>query len=116
MVEKINFNKAYLKSIFLNLITNSLKYSKKNCLPMISIYSKNNNGTNELIISDNGIGFDMDQVKDKIFGLHQKFNTNIDSNGIGLYLVYNHITNLGGTIRVESEINEGATFIITFKD
>jgi signal transduction histidine kinase len=69
-----------------------------------------------LIISDNGIGFEMEQVKDKIFGLHQKFHTNIDSNGIGLYLVYNHITSLGGRIRVESKINEGAKFIITFKD
>jgi PAS domain S-box-containing protein len=114
--EQINFNKAYLKSIFLNLITNSIKYAKPDCLPLISIYSRNNNGSKELVISDNGIGFDMDKVKDKIFGLHQKFSTNIDSNGIGLYLVYNHITNLGGRIRVESKLNEGAKFIITFKD
>lgn len=115
-LEKINFNKAYLKSIFLNLITNSIKYAKADCSPIISIYSRNNNGNNELVISDNGIGFDMDKVKDKIFGLHQKFHTNLDSNGIGLYLVYSHITNLGGRIRVESEINEGAKFVITFKD
>jgi PAS domain S-box-containing protein len=114
--EKINFNKAYLKSIFLNLITNSIKYAKIDCSPIISIYSQNNGGSKELIISDNGIGFEMEQVKDKIFGLHQKFHTNIDSNGIGLYLVYNHITSLGGRIRVESKINEGAKFIITFKD
>lgn len=114
--EKINFNKGYLKSIFLNLMTNSIKYAKPDCSPIISIYSQNNNGSKELIISDNGIGFDMDKVKDKIFGLHQKFHNNIDSNGIGLYLVYNHITNLGGHIRVESKLNEGAKFIITFKD
>lgn len=115
-LEKINFNKAYLKSIFLNLITNSIKYAKTDCLPIISIYANNNNGSKELIISDNGIGFDMDKVKDKIFGLHQKFSTNIDSHGIGLYLVYNHVTNLGGRIRVESKINKGAKFIITFKN
>lgn len=115
-LKKINFNKAYLKSIFLNLITNSIKYTKIDCSPIISIYSQNNIGSKELIISDNGIGFDMEQVKDKIFGLHQKFHTNIDGNGIGLYLVYNHITGLGGRISVESKINEGAKFIITFKD
>jgi PAS domain S-box-containing protein len=115
-LEKINFNKVYMKSIFLNLITNSIKYAKIDFSPSISIYSRNDNGSKELVISDNGIGFDMDKVQDKVFGLHQKFHTNTDSNGIGLYLVYNHITNLGGRIRVESKLNEGAKFIINFKD
>lgn len=114
--DAITFNKGYLKSIFLNLLTNAIKYSKSDCAPIVSIYSKIVDGNKQLIISDNGIGFDMDNVKDKIFGLHQKFNDNIDSNGIGLYLVYNHITSLGGNITVESTINEGATFIITFKN
>jgi signal transduction histidine kinase len=58
----------------------------------------------------------MDKVKDKIFGLYEKFHENRDSNGIGLYLVYNHITSLGGKITVESKVNHGATFIITFKN
>jgi len=113
---EINFNKDYLKSIFLNLITNSIKYSKADTFPSVSITSKKTNGISQLIYSDNGLGFDMDKVRDKIFGLHQKFHDHIDSNGIGLYLIYNHVTNLGGHIRVESKINQGATFIITFKD
>jgi PAS domain S-box-containing protein len=113
---EINFNKEYLKSIFLNLITNSIKYAKPDTLPCISIYSKKVNGINQLIYSDNGLGFDMEKVKDKIFGLHQKFHNHIDSNGIGLYLIYNHITNLGGRIEVESKINEGAKFTISFKN
>ncbi|WP_407306482.1 ATP-binding protein, partial [Acinetobacter sp.] len=64
----------------------------------------------------NGLGFDMEKVKDRIFGLHQKFHHHVDSKGIGLYLIYNHITSLGGKITVESEINKGATFVMTFKD
>ena len=123
-LDTINFNKGYLKSIFLNLLTNAIKYSKPDSVPIVSIYSKIVNGNKQLIISDNGIGFDMDKVKNKIFGLHQKFNNNnnnntnnnIDSHGIGLYLVYNHITSLGGQIAVESKKNEGAKFIITFKN
>jgi PAS domain S-box-containing protein len=113
---KINFNKAYLESIFLNLITNSIKYTKPDCFPIISIYSRKINGTDQLIFSDNGIGFDMDLVKDKVFGLHQKFHNHIDSRGIGLYLVNNHITSLGGKIEVESKVNEGTKFIISFKN
>lgn len=115
-LEEIEFNKTYLKSIFLNLITNSIKYSKTDILPIISIYSLIKDGQKQLVFSDNGIGFDMEKVENKIFGLHQKFNGNSDSNGIGLYLVYNHITNLGGQITVESELDEGAQFTITFRD
>ncbi|MBA4276040.1 PAS domain-containing sensor histidine kinase [Flavobacterium sp.] len=115
-LKKIKFNKAYMESIFLNLITNSIKYAKPGILPIISISSRIFNGKNQLLFSDNGLGFDMDAVKGKIFGLHQKFHNHVDSKGIGLYLVHNHITSLGGEITVESKINEGSTFIITFKD
>lgn len=114
-LEKIKFNKVYLESVFLNLITNSIKYARPDCSPVISVFSNRVNGVNQLIISDNGLGFDMDEVKDKIFGLHQKFHNHTDSKGIGLYLVYNHITNLGGQIAVESKINEGTVFTISFK-
>ncbi|KIO52528.1 PAS domain-containing sensor histidine kinase [Flavobacterium hibernum] len=112
--DTIIFNRNSLKSIFLNLITNSIKYSKPGALPIINFNSLRFNGSTQLIITDNGIGFDMEKVKDRIFGLHQKFNSHKDSNGIGLYLVYNHVTNLGGHISLESNLNEGAKFTITF--
>jgi PAS domain S-box-containing protein len=114
-LEKVNFNKAYLESIFLNLITNSIKYAKPGCSPTISVYSKKTNEIDQLFFSDDGIGFDMELVKDKVFGLHQKFHNHIDSKGIGLYLINNHITGLGGKIEVESKINEGTKFTISFK-
>ena len=113
-LKTVNFNKTYLQSIFLNLLTNSIKYAKPGCLPVISIQTSTINGFKQLIFSDNCLGFDMDKVKDKIFGLHQKFHHHNDSKGIGLYLIYNHITSMGGRISVESKLNEGATFTITF--
>lgn len=115
-LETIKFNQSYLESILLNLITNSIKYARVDVPPIIKIYSKKNHGTNQLIISDNGLGFDMDQVKEKVFGLNQKFHHHHDSKGVGLYLVNNHITSLGGNISLDSRLNEGATFIISFKE
>ena len=114
-VEEVSFNKTYLESIFLNLITNSIKYARPDLKPMITISSKKENGRDQIIYNDNGLGFDMQKVKDKIFGLHQKFHNHIDSKGIGLYLVYNHIRSLGGNIQVESAPNEGTTFVISFR-
>jgi signal transduction histidine kinase len=57
----------------------------------------------------------MDKVKGRIFGLNQKFHEHTDSKGIGLYLVYNHIASLGGSISVESRVDEGTKFIINFR-
>ncbi len=112
----IHFNKAYIESIFLNLITNSIKYARPDIRPVISISSRINNGIKQLIYTDNGLGFDMENVRDKVFGFHQTFHNHHDSKGIGLYLVYNHITSLGGQITIDSKPNEGATFTISFKD
>ncbi|TDD97088.1 PAS domain-containing sensor histidine kinase [Flavobacterium cellulosilyticum] len=114
-LEKVKFNKTYMESLFLNLITNSIKYAKPGTFPKISISSRIQDGINQLVVSDNGLGFDMDIVKDKIFGLHQKFHNHVDSRGIGLYLVHNHVTSIGGKITVESKVNQGTTFVISFK-
>lgn len=114
--DEITFNRAYLDSIFLNLITNSVKYAQPGISPVISIATAETSGIKQLILTDNGMGFDMPKVKDRIFGLNQKFHNHSDSKGIGLYLVYHHVTNLNGTIDIESRINEGTQFIISFKE
>ncbi|MCK0134404.1 PAS domain-containing sensor histidine kinase [Arenibacter sp. S6351L] len=111
----VRHNLNYMESIFLNLLTNSIKYARPDVPPVISIKSQVVEGKKQLIYSDNGLGFDMEKFGSKIFGLNQKFHNNGDSKGVGLYLVYNHINSLGGTIAVESEVNKGATFTITFK-
>lgn len=113
--DEINFNKGYLQSIFLNLLSNAIKYCQVASAPNIVISTKFNGGTKQLIFSDQGIGFDMEKVKDKVFGLYEKFHDNSDSSGIGLYLVYNHVNSLGGSISVNSKPNEGTTFTISFK-
>lgn len=114
-VDLIIFNRGYLESILLNLISNSIKYAKPNTYPQIFLESKKGNGTVTLIFRDEGLGFDMEKDKDRIFGFNQTFHENKDSKGIGLYLVHNHVTSLGGQIDIDSRINEGTTFTITFK-
>lgn len=115
-VPVVSFNKAFLESIFLNLITNSIKYAQPGIAPMIYIHTEFAGRTNQLIVSDNGMGFDMEKVKDRIFGLHQNFHDHTDSKGIGLYLVFSHVTTLGGKISVDSQINAGTRFVISFKE
>jgi PAS domain S-box-containing protein len=115
-VPKAIFNRTYMESVFLNLVTNSIKYARSDAPPVISISSRRENGVDQLIFADNGQGFDMDKVKNRIFGFNQKFHNHSDSKGIGLYLVYNHVTNLGGHIAFKSAVNKGTKFTISFRD
>ena len=111
---KLIFNKTYLESVYLNLLTNSIKYARPGVPPVVSISSKIINGIKKLIITDNGLGFDAAYIKNKMFGMYQKYHYHPDSKGIGLYLVHSHVTGLGGKLEVESELNKGTTFIISF--
>ncbi len=111
---EIHFSNAYMESIFLNLITNSIKYKHKDRNPVITVYTRLVNEQTVLYFEDNGIGFNEEKVKGKIFGLYQKFHNHPDSKGIGLYLVQSQISSLGGTIDVESKEGVGTKFIITF--
>jgi PAS domain S-box-containing protein len=110
----VHFKKSYLESIFLNLITNSIKYAMPGRNPLIDIHSWVEDDKQFLSITDNGSGFDIELVKDKIFGKHQRFHDHAESKGIGLYLVHNHVSSMGGTIQVNSEIGKGTSFVICF--
>ncbi len=111
-----NINKSYLESIFLNLMTNSIKYRSATNQLKITITSKVIN--EELVISfkDNGIGINMGRNKDKIFGLYQRFHNHPDSKGLGLYLVKSQVESMGGNISVESKLGKGTTFTLNFKN
>ena len=114
-VDFFNTNKAYLESILLNLLTNSLKYKSNSRKLKISIIAKREDDTIILIFKDNGMGIDLVRNHDKIFGLYQRFHNHPDSKGLGLYLVKSQVETMGGTINIESEVDKGTTFTIIFK-
>ena len=111
----LNINKAYLESILLNLFTNAIKYRSPKRTLRVFVSSKEVGENIILIFKDNGIGIDLERNGDKIFGLYQRFHNHPDSKGLGLYLVKSQVESMGGTINVESEVDKGTTFTITFK-
>ncbi|WP_442796220.1 PAS domain-containing sensor histidine kinase [Pelobium manganitolerans] len=110
----VTFNKSYLESVLLNLLTNALKYRKPRQQAEVLFSTQINNGKKQLIVADKGLGFDMEKAKGRIFGLNQTFHTNHDAKGVGLFLVKKHITELGGDISVDSTKDVGTRFTITF--
>ncbi|MBF4465506.1 PAS domain-containing protein [Flavobacterium sp. LC2016-12] len=115
-VPLLNTNKAYIESILLNLLTNSIKYKSENRKLKISIMAEQIDHKAILTFKDNGIGIDLERNRDKVFGLYQRFHNYPDSKGLGLYLVKSQVETMGGTISIESEVNKGTTFTITFKN
>lgn len=110
------FNRTYLESIFLNLLTNALKYKHPERPVKVSITSGTENGNIEISFSDNGLGIDVNRYQDRLFGLYQRFHHHPDGKGIGLFLVKSQMEALGGSISVDSEVGKGTTFRLIFKD
>ena len=111
----LNVNKSYLESILLNLFTNAIKYRSPKRVLRVFVSSKEVGNEIILIFKDNGIGIDLERNRDKVFGLYQRFHNYSDSKGLGLYLVKSQVESMGGTISIESEVDKGTTFTLTFK-
>ncbi|WP_189702513.1 PAS domain S-box protein [Subsaximicrobium wynnwilliamsii] len=114
-VDEIYSLKVYIYSIFYNLISNSIKYSKPNEQPRIEIKSKKENGKIILTFKDNGLGIDLKTKADKIFGLYNRFHSHVEGKGMGLFMVKKQVESLGGKITVASEPNQGTEFTIEFE-
>ena len=115
-VENIRFSRTYLHSILMNLLSNAIKYrSPKRPLKINIATTLQAEGEVLLTICDNGLGIDLTRHSDNIFGLYQRFHCNPHGTGFGLFMVKSQITALGGSIKVESEVDKGTTFYITFK-
>ncbi|KJD33669.1 hypothetical protein PK35_06505 [Tamlana nanhaiensis] len=106
---------AYLDSIVLNFLTNAIKYKKQNEVPKIDITAKIENNFIILQIRDYGLGIDLQKHGEKLFGMYKTFHKHEDSRGIGLFITKNQIEAIGGTVDVDSKVNEGTTFNIHLK-
>jgi signal transduction histidine kinase len=105
--------KAYLHSIFYNLISNSIRFARPGIVPMIKIRSRHSEDGICLTFQDNGLGFDTALYGDKIFGLYNRFHPQIaEGKGMGLFMVKTHVETLGGTISISSDVGTGTTFSI----
>ncbi len=101
-----------IKQVFINIITNAIKYNKEN--GTIKISCKNDNSNAQIDITDSGIGISQDKL-DAIFEPFNRLGkeyTNIEGTGIGLYVTKKLLYEMQGSISASSELNVGSTFTI----
>ena len=104
-------NKAYLSQLFLNLIGNSIKFSKAE--PVINISGEVVGDKAFITVTDNGIGMNSEDLN-SIFNAFHRLNSRIEyeGSGIGLAICKKIVDIHKGKIEVFSKPNVGTTFII----
>lgn len=101
-------------SLFQNLISNAIRYSKENEHPKIGISGKQEDDCAIIIVKDNGTGFNP-KYKDRIFRMYERVHDKKIPNatGIGLAICKKIVDQHHGTIEAQSKENKGTSFIIT---
>ena len=108
----IDADRNLIKIVFMNLIANSVKFSKHKTEAIIEIgIHQKNEDTTTYFVKDNGAGFNM-KYAHKLFGVFQRLHTEeeFEGTGIGLATVQRIINRHNGKIWAESEIDNGSCF------
>lgn len=100
-----------LRQVFVNLMSNALKYSRDRSPAIIEIGCTRNADEVVCHVRDNGIGFDM-HFSQRLFGLFQRLHSDKDypGTGVGLAIVQRIIRRHGGKVWAEGAMGRGATF------
>jgi two-component system sensor kinase FixL len=110
----IDADPTQMRQLFQNLINNGLKFHHPEKKPVVKVYGQSLNEVCQLIVEDNGIGFE-EKYKDRIFGIFQRLHGRgqYDGTGVGLAICQKIAERHGGSITAKSSPGQGATFIVT---
>ena len=113
---KYNGNKDIMQHLWINLITNGIKYNKENGKIFISL-KKNKDGKIVVTITDTGIGMSEEEVSHIFEKYYQvEKSKTMQGLGIGLTIVGRILNLVNGTIEVKSKLGEGSSFVVTLSN
>jgi two-component system sensor histidine kinase/response regulator len=116
LLPAVNCDPGLLKQVFVNLLSNSAKYTRRSENARIEVGQREANGATAIYVRDNGVGFNM-KYAGKLFGVFQRLHRveEFEGTGVGLATVARIIRKHGGSIWAEAEVNKGATFYFTLE-
>lgn len=111
----INSDKDKFNQILQNLLSNAIKAIGSDGI--IDVYLQSDVDQIVLRVVDDGIGIEEDKIPrifERFYRIEDSRNTEDNGHGLGLSITKNFVDALGGKIRVDSKINEGTIFTLTF--
>jgi signal transduction histidine kinase len=112
--ESVFFDRNWLSFIIKNGIENGIKFQQPENRPVIDISVLSSPDKCTMIIKDNGVGFDLEKYRMKLFKPFSKFTSKNSGAGIGLYVSKLLLGKSNGGIEVDSEPGKGTKLILTF--
>jgi PAS domain S-box-containing protein len=112
----IRADSSQMRSLFLNLLSNALKYHRPDAAPEISLRAESIHSRRgemvKILVQDNGIGFD-EQWLERIFQPFQRLHGRgvYDGTGMGLAICRKIVERHGGSLTAASRPGHGSTFI-----
>lgn len=108
---KVHGDHSLLRQVWMNLISNALKYTSRARQPRIEVSGYRDGAEMVYRVQDNGAGFDM-RYYDKLFGVFQRLHRDdeFSGTGVGLAIVKRIVKRHGGRVWAEGKPGEGATF------
>lgn len=103
----------YVFSVIYNVISNSIKYSTCREDSTINIQLVDNNDNVQVVIADNGTGFDLQP--EKIFKPFSRFHAEGEGKGLGLYMIKIQMESMQGSVDIQSSVGKGTTVFLTFR-
>ncbi|WP_149496752.1 sensor histidine kinase [Roseiconus lacunae] len=101
-----------LRQVLLNLVVNAIKYNDKGTEGRVEIRLEESGDFARVNVIDNGKGIEQTHF-DRIFKMYQRVSPgNIEGSGMGLAIVKKQVERLGGTIKLESSVGTGSTFLV----
>lgn len=111
--EVVLFDKDIIERTMLNLLSNAVKFNKKNGNIYVNLYIKED--IIKISVKDEGIGIPKEKANcifERFEQVESRNRMEKQGSGIGLYLVKSLVSLHGGTINVNSEVNQGSEFIV----
>lgn len=109
-------DQLHFTNVIYSLLDNAVKYRKEDVPPVLTVSTRDKGHDLDIAIADNGIGIrpqDQKRIFDRFYRVGTGNRHDVKGYGIGLAYVRQVVQQVGGRIRVESELGKGTTFIIT---
>lgn len=108
-------DETMIMQVFSNLISNAVKYSSRHQHPIVTVNGEDTGTEIRYVIRDNGIGVKPEN-QERIFELFARSDEakDYEGTGVGLSIVKRIIEKHGGNIWLESELNSGSAFYVSF--